>query len=61
MTNSPTRMGSIWIGKENQPKPKRSYPAPHRVDENDLFDNRLIFGGRYPERTEPGLIRQGAT
>jgi len=70
MAKNNTRLELTWIGKESQPKPEpgnqiegpeRSYPAPHRVDENDLFDNRLIFGDRYPERTEPGLIRQGAT
>lgn len=42
-----------WIGKENRPKleprilledPERSYHAKHKVSENDLFDNRLIFG-----------------
>ena len=42
-----------WIGKENRPRleprillddPERSYHAPHRVTDNDLFDNRLIFG-----------------
>lgn len=42
-----------WIGKENRPKleprilledPEKSYHAPHRMTENDLFDNRLIFG-----------------
>ncbi|MHB1099130.1 MAG: site-specific DNA-methyltransferase [Burkholderiales bacterium] len=42
-----------WIGKENRPKleprilleePGGSYHATHRVTENDLFDNRLIFG-----------------
>ena len=42
-----------WIGKENRPKleprilledPARSYHAKHRVTENDIFDNRLIFG-----------------
>jgi adenine-specific DNA-methyltransferase len=42
-----------WIGKENRPKleprilvedPEKSYHAPHRVGENDLFDNKLIFG-----------------
>ena len=42
-----------WIGKENRPKlePRilledaaRSYHARQRVGENDLFDNRLIFG-----------------
>ncbi|MBI3343863.1 MAG: site-specific DNA-methyltransferase [Gammaproteobacteria bacterium] len=42
-----------WIGKENRPKleprilledPVQSYHAKHRVTENDIFDNRLIFG-----------------
>lgn len=42
-----------WIGKENRPKleprilledPERSYHAPHRVTDHDLFDNQLIFG-----------------
>lgn len=42
-----------WIGKENRPRleprilledPSLSYHAQHRVTENDIFDNRLIFG-----------------
>src|SRR6185369_13761665 len=42
-----------WIGKEIRPKleprillenSEKSYHAPHRVNENDIFDNRLIFG-----------------
>jgi adenine-specific DNA-methyltransferase len=42
-----------WIGKENRPKleprilledSSKSYHAKQRVSENDLFDNRLIFG-----------------
>ena len=42
-----------WIGKENRPKleprilledPDKSYHAPHRVTDRDIFDNRLIFG-----------------
>lgn len=42
-----------WIGKENRPKleprilledPEKSYHAPHRVSDKDIFDNRLIFG-----------------
>ena len=42
-----------WIGKENRPRleprilledPEKSYNAPYRVTENDIFDNRLIFG-----------------
>ena len=48
-----TKLELTWIGKENRPKleprilledPARSYHAKHRVAENDLFDNRLIFG-----------------
>lgn len=42
-----------WIGKEKRPKleprilledPERSYHAGHRVSDEDIFDNRLIFG-----------------
>lgn len=42
-----------WIGKENRPRleprilledPEKSYHAAQRVSENDIFDNRLIFG-----------------
>ena len=42
-----------WIGKENRSKleprilledPDKSHHAKHRVTENDIFDNRLIFG-----------------
>ncbi len=42
-----------WIGKENRSKleprilledPEKSYHAPHRITDNDIFDNRLIFG-----------------
>jgi len=42
-----------WIGKENRPKleprilqevPENSYHAAHRVSDDDIFDNRLIFG-----------------
>lgn len=42
-----------WIGKDARPKleprillgdPEKSYHAKHRVTENDLFDNQLIFG-----------------
>lgn len=48
-----TRLELTWIGKEERPKleprilledPERSYHAKARVTENDLFDNRLIFG-----------------
>jgi adenine-specific DNA-methyltransferase len=42
-----------WIGKENRPKleprilledPAKSYHAKHRVTDDDIFDNKLIFG-----------------
>lgn len=42
-----------WIGKDKRPKleprilledPDKSYHAKHRVSENDIFDNWLIFG-----------------
>lgn len=48
-----TKLELTWIGKENRPKleprillenHEKSYHAPHRVTDNDIFDNRLIFG-----------------
>ena len=42
-----------WIGKENRPRleprilledHEKSYHAAHRVSDNDIFDNRLVFG-----------------
>jgi adenine-specific DNA-methyltransferase len=42
-----------WVGKENRPRleprilledPEKSYHAKHRVSDDDIFDNRLIFG-----------------
>ena len=51
--NRKQRLELTWIGKENQPRleprilledPEKSYHAPHRVTDNDLFDNRLIRG-----------------
>jgi adenine-specific DNA-methyltransferase len=48
-----TKLELTWIGKDNRPRleprilledPDKSYHAPHRVTENDIFDNRLIFG-----------------
>lgn len=42
-----------WIGKEQRPRleprilledPTKSYHAKHRVTDNDIFNNRLIFG-----------------
>lgn len=53
MTQRKPKLELTWIGKEHRPEleprilledPSRSYHAPHRVHENDRFDNRLIFG-----------------
>ncbi len=50
---SKQKLELTWIGKERRPKleprilledPSMSYHAKHRVTENDIFDNRLIFG-----------------
>ncbi|HLK15886.1 MAG TPA: site-specific DNA-methyltransferase [Fimbriimonadaceae bacterium] len=47
------RLELTWVGKEIRPKleprilledPEKSYHADRRVSENDVFDNRLIFG-----------------
>jgi adenine-specific DNA-methyltransferase len=52
-TNRKQKLELTWIGKENRPRleprilledPSLSYHAEHRVTENDIFDNRLIFG-----------------
>lgn len=48
-----TKLELTWIGKDQEPKleprilledPELSYHADFRVSENDIFDNRLIFG-----------------
>jgi adenine-specific DNA-methyltransferase len=50
---SKQKLELTWIGKDKRPKleprilledPSMSYHAKHRVTENDIFDNRLIFG-----------------
>ena len=50
---SKQKLELTWIGKEKRPKleprilledPTKSYHAKHRVTDNDIFDNRLIFG-----------------
>ena len=50
---SKQKLELTWIGKEKRPKleprilledPAKSYHAKHRVSDNDIFDNRLIFG-----------------
>ncbi len=57
MANHKTKLELTWIGKENRPKleprvliedPGKSYRAARRVSENDIFDNRLIFGDNLP-------------
>lgn len=53
MTTRNQRLELTWIGKENRPKleprilledPGKSRHAAHRMTDDDLFDNRLIFG-----------------
>src|SRR6516164_9516576 len=53
MSTAKQKLELTWIGKEKRPKleprilleePERSYHAGQRVTENDIFDNRLIFG-----------------
>ncbi len=50
---SKQKLELTWIGKEKRPKleprilledPEKSYHAKHRVTENDIFNNQLIFG-----------------
>lgn len=50
---SKQKLELTWIGKEKRPKleprilledPEKTYHAKHRVSDNDIFDNRLIFG-----------------
>ena len=51
--NKKQKLELTWIGKENRPRleprilledPEKSYHARHRVTDDDLFENRLIFG-----------------
>lgn len=51
--NKKQKLELTWIGKEHRPKleprilledSEKSYHAAHRVTEQDIFDNRLIFG-----------------
>jgi adenine-specific DNA-methyltransferase len=53
MTERKTKLELTWIGKDKRPKlePRilledqaKSYHAKHRVTDNDIFDNKLIFG-----------------
>lgn len=50
---SKQKLELTWIGKEKRPKleprilleeSEKTYHATHRVSNNDIFDNRLIFG-----------------
>jgi adenine-specific DNA-methyltransferase len=47
------RLELTWVGKENRPRleprillgdPTKSYHAPARVTDRDVFDNQLVFG-----------------
>jgi adenine-specific DNA-methyltransferase len=51
--NKKQKLELTWIGKENRPKleprilmedPEKAYHAKHKVTDQDIFDNRLIFG-----------------
>lgn len=51
--SSKQKLELTWIGKDKRPRleprilledPEKSYHARHRVSDNDIFDNRLIFG-----------------
>jgi adenine-specific DNA-methyltransferase len=53
MATNKQKLELTWIGKDNRPKlePRillqdltRSHHATHRVNEGDIFDNKLIFG-----------------
>ena len=53
MSRTKQKLELTWIGKDVRPKleprilledPARSYHAKRRVTENDIFDNRLVFG-----------------
>lgn len=53
MTDNKQKLELTWIGKDKRPRLEPrilledlnlSYHASHRLTENDIFDNRLIFG-----------------
>jgi adenine-specific DNA-methyltransferase len=53
MNYSKQKLELTWIGKEKRPKleprilledPDTSFHGTHRFSDNDIFDNRLIFG-----------------
>lgn len=50
---SKTKLELTWIGKDKRPRleprilledPSKSYHVNSKVSENDIFDNKLIFG-----------------
>lgn len=52
MSTNP-KLELTWIGKETRPRPEpriliedpeKSHHAAHRITDNDIFDNKLIFG-----------------
>ncbi|KKW75116.1 DNA methylase N-4 [Acinetobacter sp. AG1] len=53
MSKQKTKLELTWIGKDKRPRleprilledPSKSYHAKNKVTENDVFDNKLIFG-----------------
>ena len=53
MSHKKQKLELTWIGKDERPRleprilledPEKSYHAKGRVTENDIFDNKLIFG-----------------
>ncbi len=53
MSKNKQKLELTWIGKENRTKleprilledPSKSYHAEHRVSDNDIYDNMLIYG-----------------
>ncbi len=53
MTKHKNKLELTWIGKDKRPKleprilledSSKSYHAKNRVTDNDIFDNKLIFG-----------------
>src|SRR5690606_29382285 len=50
---SKQKLELTWVGKDKRPRleprilledPEKSYHAKERISENDIFDNKLIFG-----------------
>jgi adenine-specific DNA-methyltransferase len=53
MSSTKQKLELTWIGKDKRPRleprilledPEKSYHSKHRFTDNDIFDNRLIFG-----------------